>query len=303
MGRQVKTRVKKRNWKKLLDGDESEWETFTVWELEHVLRVLGSDLNLLLKPIGGTEKMQHSTPDPRIGTDSVAHPAHYNTGKIEVIEFLEDQRLGFHLGNVVKYVARAGKKDESKIVEDLEKARWYLDRKIEILKAAQDNRPAVRPNDMAKAEATETEIQPKPTEVRHAGRFMTAYMDNEFTLSTQEKRFHPDAGLKFVAACQNWMDKYAAEFELTGRVPPPPCLQDYETMSSVSIGGSTDGKKIKPRGKRATSVRRKSKTKAARSRKSQVRSGNNGQGQNPGRSTKSSSEARAIARESGGPRI
>lgn len=64
----------------------------------------------------------------------VNHPAHYNTGKIEVIDAIEDWALGFNAGNAVKYVARAGKKDPAKLVEDLEKARWYLDREIERLK-------------------------------------------------------------------------------------------------------------------------------------------------------------------------
>jgi hypothetical protein len=67
-------------------------------------------------------------------SDSVNHPSHYTSGKIEVIDFIEDQRLDFHLGNCVKYVSRAGKKDPEKIIEDLEKARWYLTRKIEQLK-------------------------------------------------------------------------------------------------------------------------------------------------------------------------
>ena len=70
--------------------------------------------------------------------DVVNHPNHYTSGKIEVIDFIEDQKLGFHLGNVVKYVARAGKKDKSKEVEDLRKARWYLDRKIEKLDGSPD---------------------------------------------------------------------------------------------------------------------------------------------------------------------
>jgi hypothetical protein len=65
---------------------------------------------------------------------NVEHPKHYNSGKIEVIAAIEDWNLGFHLGNVVKYVARAGKKDSSKTVEDLEKAKWYLERKIEEIK-------------------------------------------------------------------------------------------------------------------------------------------------------------------------
>ena len=58
--------------------------------------------------------------------DPVNRPSHYTSGKIEVIDFIEDQQLGYHLGNVVKYVARAGKKDPAKEVQDLEKARWHL---------------------------------------------------------------------------------------------------------------------------------------------------------------------------------
>lgn len=63
----------------------------------------------------------------------IDHPSHYNRGKIEVIDFIEDQGLSFHLGNVIKYVARAGSKGDK--LEDLKKARWYLDRYInEVMK-------------------------------------------------------------------------------------------------------------------------------------------------------------------------
>ena len=62
--------------------------------------------------------------------DNVNHPSHYTDGDIEVIDYIEDKKLGYHLGNVVKYVSRAGKKDASKTIEDLKKARWYLDRYI-----------------------------------------------------------------------------------------------------------------------------------------------------------------------------
>lgn len=65
--------------------------------------------------------------------NNIDHPKHYNQGKIEVIDFIEDQELGFHLGNVVKYIARAGKKSSSTKIEDLQKARWYLDREIQRL--------------------------------------------------------------------------------------------------------------------------------------------------------------------------
>lgn len=63
--------------------------------------------------------------------DNVNHPAHYTDGKIEVIDFIEDKHLGYHLGNAVKYISRAGKKDPEKTCEDLRKAVWYLNRYIE----------------------------------------------------------------------------------------------------------------------------------------------------------------------------
>ena len=65
--------------------------------------------------------------------DNVNHPDHYNHGKIEVIDFIEDQHLGFHLGNAVKYISRAGRKDPARTIEDLRKAAWYLNRQIERL--------------------------------------------------------------------------------------------------------------------------------------------------------------------------
>ena len=65
--------------------------------------------------------------------ENVNHPSHYCDGKIEVIDFIEDKKLGYHLGNVIKYVSRAGKKNADKTIEDLKKARWYLDRYIEKL--------------------------------------------------------------------------------------------------------------------------------------------------------------------------
>ena len=66
--------------------------------------------------------------------DVVNHPAHYTDGKIEVIDFIEDKKLGFHRGNAVKYIARAGKKNPDKEIEDLQKAVWDLNREIERLK-------------------------------------------------------------------------------------------------------------------------------------------------------------------------
>ena len=65
--------------------------------------------------------------------DNVNHPAHYTGGKIEVIDFIEDKELGFHLGNAVKYISRAGRKNPDKTVEDLRKAAWYINRQIQRL--------------------------------------------------------------------------------------------------------------------------------------------------------------------------
>lgn len=59
--------------------------------------------------------------------DTVNHPPHYNTGDIEVIDFIEDKELGFHLGNVVKYICRESK---GNYLESLQKAKWYLDREV-----------------------------------------------------------------------------------------------------------------------------------------------------------------------------
>ena len=67
--------------------------------------------------------------------DNVNHPAHYTDGRIEVIDFIEDKQLGYHLGNAVKCISRAGKKDPEKTAEDLRKAVWYLNRYIEKLEA------------------------------------------------------------------------------------------------------------------------------------------------------------------------
>ena len=68
-------------------------------------------------------------------TDSVNHPTHYGGEEnlYEAIKVIEAWELGFCLGNAVKYIARAGKKDPAKRIEDLQKAAWYINREIERL--------------------------------------------------------------------------------------------------------------------------------------------------------------------------
>jgi hypothetical protein len=70
------------------------------------------------------------------GIDFVNSPPHYKTGGIEVLDFIEAKDLNYRLGNVVKYVSRAGKKLNADPVQDLEKAAFYLQREIEARKQA-----------------------------------------------------------------------------------------------------------------------------------------------------------------------
>ena len=65
--------------------------------------------------------------------EAVNHPSHYNQGKIEVIDAIEDWNLNFCEGNVIKYVARHRYKNEP--LEDLKKAKWYLDRLINTMRS------------------------------------------------------------------------------------------------------------------------------------------------------------------------
>lgn len=69
-------------------------------------------------------------------TDAVNHPSYYGGAgnPYEAIKVIEAWGLGFCLGNTVKYISRAGKKSAKTTIQDLEKARWYLDREISRMK-------------------------------------------------------------------------------------------------------------------------------------------------------------------------
>ncbi len=84
--------------------------------------------------------------------EKINHPPHYNSGQIEVIDAIEDWNLGFHLGNVVKYVARAQHKNSE--WEDLKKAAWYLSRYIEWI----ENRNRADVDARAKKEAAGSDV-------------------------------------------------------------------------------------------------------------------------------------------------
>ena len=101
-------------------------------------------INPILKPENDQsnwKQWQKDLPNQFLKDDPVNHPSHYTDGKIEVIDFIEDKKLGFHLGNAVKYISRAGKKDPGKEIEDLEKAVWYVNRRIEQLRKQHETVP------------------------------------------------------------------------------------------------------------------------------------------------------------------
>jgi len=74
--------------------------------------------------------------------EQVNHPDHYQFGNdrtYEVIKIIEVYDFDFHIGNCFKYISRAGKKQKDKEIEDLKKARFYLDRKIQNLEENNTN--------------------------------------------------------------------------------------------------------------------------------------------------------------------
>ena len=60
----------------------------------------------------------------------LSHPDYYKSDSIEAIDYIDAHHLGFNLGNVIKYVTRAGRKDSEDVLTALRKAQWYLEREI-----------------------------------------------------------------------------------------------------------------------------------------------------------------------------
>lgn len=125
----------------LFVGDDDCW-LYPVEEIERI--TCTPDSRLTVYPVGqphvifDKSEYYYELEDDTIvikiveNSDNVSHPSHYADGwsnNSEVIDITE--HLSFCAGNVVKYVCRAGRKDPDKHVEDLEKARWYLNREIE----------------------------------------------------------------------------------------------------------------------------------------------------------------------------
>lgn len=95
-------------------------------------RVLGSDDWNWVEVEWPTRGIVYHAPEMLVAVspapDLVNQPPHYTTGGIETIDFIRAKQLDYCLGNVVKYITRAPHKGNE--VQDLEKARWYLDRAI-----------------------------------------------------------------------------------------------------------------------------------------------------------------------------
>jgi hypothetical protein len=106
------------------DGDCSmmKWETHS-WKQNNERKFLCGKI--------GNQRDFEKSPNIRLPAQSVDHPAHYGGGDnpYETIKVIENWDLGFHLGNAVKYISRAGKKGDRQ--EDLKKALWYLQRELE----------------------------------------------------------------------------------------------------------------------------------------------------------------------------
>lgn len=78
-------------------------------------------------------RLKSFTLKPKLQNKNVDHPSHYGgeNNPYEAIKVIEHYNLNFHLGNTIKYILRAGKKNPNEIIQDLEKAKWYLQRAIE----------------------------------------------------------------------------------------------------------------------------------------------------------------------------
>ena len=98
--------------------------------------IVTSIADLHMRDYHGTSKpdcLNDITPKVKTEIKSfVDHPAHYNTGKYETIDVIEDWDLDFNCGNAVKYISRHMHK--GKPVRDIEKAIWYLERRLKTLK-------------------------------------------------------------------------------------------------------------------------------------------------------------------------
>ena len=128
-------------------------------------------------------------------SDVVNHPAHYAEGwsnGAEVIDITEN--LNFNRGNAVKYLARAGKKDPARELEDLFKAQWYINREIKRVEAAQDAR-------------------------KERFKELGEYFHKDLAEAMAEQETLPDGSLASDALMTNLREKISAEREIDEKLP------------------------------------------------------------------------------------
>jgi hypothetical protein len=107
-----------------------KWEQLGLFSSDKSLGQLAYEAGVARAKIRmeGDRQIEMFEPKP----DPVNNPAHYTVGGIETIDFIEAKKLGYNLGNVIKYLTRADHKGNK--MEDLRKAQWYLTREINSLK-------------------------------------------------------------------------------------------------------------------------------------------------------------------------
>ena len=116
-------------WKTLTVGTSNDNLAQAAVHLKHLMPSAGQPHRVVYQTEAGDGTMKFVKPPE---SDSVNHPAHYKVGGIDTIDFIEAKKLGYNLGNVVKYITRADHKGNK--LEDLRKAQWYLTREISMLK-------------------------------------------------------------------------------------------------------------------------------------------------------------------------
>ncbi len=115
---------------------------------------------------------------------TVFHPSHYCDGGIETIDYILAKKMDFLLGQVCKYISRAGKKDPARELEDLQKARFYLDKKIQLL--------------------VEAEYQENDDQIQDGRYWDDKYWDDEYD-SDEEDEYDPDEDDEMMST--SWEDE------------------------------------------------------------------------------------------------
>jgi hypothetical protein len=125
-----KAKVVKKAKKATLTLPKPKWEQLGLFSSDKSLGQLAYEAGVGMAKARMEGQRQIEMFEPK--ADPVNNPAHYTVGGIETIDFIEAKKLGYNLGNVVKYITRADHKDNK--MEDLRKAQWYLAREINSLK-------------------------------------------------------------------------------------------------------------------------------------------------------------------------